>query len=221
MRAKEDIKSDVVDSLYWDNRVDAGEVTVQVEDGAAILGGSVPSYRARYAAEEDARLIRGVTEVRNDIVVRFPSTFVKPTDGEIHDDVRDSLSLDPDVDDADIGIAIDGGWVVLRGTVPTLWQKDLAEDLALTSRGVIGADNELAVVPTKDVDDQLIADDIVAELERRVLVDPTDIDVTVANGYVTLRGIVPNWRARNAAYYAARYTLGVVDVIDDLAITAT
>jgi len=218
-QTREDIKRDVIDSLYWDDRVDASEVTVEISDGEVVLGGSVPTYRARYAAEQAARLTRGVSDVRNNIVVRYPTTMTLPTDTGIHDDIRRSIDRDPDIDGTDVTLDVDDGWVTLRGTVPTLWQKDLVDDAAFVSRGVVGVDNELAVVPTRDITDQVIAEDIVAELERRVLVDPTDIDVTVANGYVTLNGTVPNWRARNAAYYAARHTTGVINVIDNLTIS--
>lgn len=218
MRTNEDIKRDVTDSLYWDTRVDASEVTVEVKDGTVVLGGSVPTYRARNAAEEDARVIRDVAEVRNDIVVRYPPTVTVPTDTEIHDDIRNSLLLDPDIDDTGIEVSVDGGWVTLRGSVPALWQKDLVHDLVLVSRGVLGADDELAVVPTKTAVDVAIADDIVAEFERRFLIDPNDIDVTVVNGRVTLDGLVPDWRTRNAVYFAARYTLGVIDVVDNLVV---
>lgn len=221
VRTREAIKREVIDSLYWDDRVDASEITVETSDGSIVLGGSVPTYRARYAAEADARFTRGVTDVRNNIVVRHPTTVSVPTDTEIHDDIRHGIDRDPDIDATDVIIEIDAGRVTLRGNVPTLWQKDLVDDVAFTSRGVVGVDNELAVVPTGDITDQVIADDIVAELERRVVVDPTDIEVTVASGYVTLNGAVPNWRARNAAYHAARNTTGVIDVIDNLTIRTT
>ena len=102
-----------------------------------LLGGSVTTYRARSAREEDARVIRGVKEVRDDIVVRYPTTVRVPTDDEIGGDIRNSLVLDPDIDDTDIEVTVD------------------------------------------------------AELERRFIVDPSDTDLTVVNGYVTLQGTGP------------------------------
>ncbi len=219
MRTREDIKRDVIESLYWDSRVDASEVTVEVGDGTVVLGGSVPTYRARLAAEHDARVIGEVGEVRNDVVVRYPTSDAPVTDDEIRVELLSRLNLDPDIDAANIEVAVDDGWVTLRGSIPTLWQKDLVDDVVLTSRGVLGADNELAIVPTRTGSDLAIADDIVAELERRLVVDPSEVDVTVVNGRVTLDGTVPDWRTRNAVHEAARYTLGVVDVVDNLAIS--
>jgi len=219
MRAKEDIKNDVVQSLYWDTRVDAGDVTVQVEDGTVVLGGAVPTYRARYAAEEDARVIDAVTEVRNEIVVRPPATATAPTDAEILDHIRAALDRDPDIDARDVSVNVRDGWVILRGSVPRLWQKDLVDDVVLTTRGVIGHANELAVVPTQALSDQAIADAIVEELERRVTVDPTDVVVTVVDGFVTLNGSVPSFNGRDAAWLTARHTAGVVGVRDNLLVS--
>lgn len=221
MRVDEDITRDVVESLYWDTRVDASNITVAAKDGEVVLGGTVPTYRARWAAEEDARVIRGVTQLRNDVAVRYPATVSVPSDSDILDDIRRDLLLDPDIDDADIQITVNDGWVTLRGSVPSLWEKDLAGEVASTSRGVLGIDNDIAVVPTRSKVDEVIADDIIAELDRRALVDPGDIDVTVADGHVTLLGTVPTWRARQAVHHAARYTLGVVAVIDNLVVTGT
>lgn len=216
MRSREDVKNDVVQSLYSDTRVDAGEVTVEVDDGVVVLGGSVPTYRARSAAEQDARVIRDVTHVDNAIAVRYPATETARTDAAILDDIREALDLDPDIDASDVTVNVRDGWVVLRGSVARLWQKGLVDDLVATAPGVLGFDNELAVVPTQAIDDRVIADAIVEELERRAAVDPIDLDVTVLDGHVTLRGTVPHWRARDAAHEAARLTAGVTGVTDEL-----
>jgi hyperosmotically inducible protein len=53
-RTEEQIKRDVVDQLYWDNRVDASDVTVEVSNGTVTLRGTVPTYFASTAALNDA-----------------------------------------------------------------------------------------------------------------------------------------------------------------------
>lgn len=77
----------------------------------------------------------------------------------------------------------------------------------------------LTVVPTQALSDQAIADAIVEELERRVTVDPTELVVTVVDGFVTLTGSVPTRSARDAAVLTARHTAGVVGVRDNLLIS--
>ena len=70
----EQIKKAVVDMLYWDNRVDASNIDVEVTDGAVTLRGTVPSYTIKEAALFDAWKVIGVKKVDNNCYVKFPST---------------------------------------------------------------------------------------------------------------------------------------------------
>jgi len=54
-RSDEVIKKDVVDELYWDNRIDASKVTATVNDGAVTLAGAGP----RHSRERGGRRGRG------------------------------------------------------------------------------------------------------------------------------------------------------------------
>jgi osmotically-inducible protein OsmY len=216
MRSDEEIKRDVTDSLFWDTRVDSSGITVAVRAGRVLLRGAVPTFRARDAAEEDARIIRGVTDVDNRITVHYPRQERVPEDEELRGNLRLAFDLDPDLEASDIEVTVASGWVTLRGTVPDLWQKQLADEMIGNARGVLGFDNELVVVPTRAVADQAIADDVVAALERAAVVDPGEIDITVTSGHVILTGMVDDWVTRNAVYDAARYSVGVVAVHDRL-----
>jgi osmotically-inducible protein OsmY len=217
-RADEHIKKDVVDQLVWDGRVNAADVTVEVQGGAVTLNGTVPTYRSRAAAETAARDIAGVIEVVNDLSVRYPGGVTLPTDPEIEEMVRTRLSWSPDVDTSKVDVEIEEARVTLDGSVNAYWKRLLAEDLVSHVRGVVSIDNRLAVVPTEDVVDETIAEDVVGALERSALVDAEDVTVSVESGIVRLSGTVPSWPAREAAYAAALYTAGVVDVRDELAV---
>ena len=83
IRTDQEIKRDLIDELYWDYRVDASDVKAKVSDGKVTLTGTVPSYSARGAAAAAAWGIDGVSEVTNLLTVRFPPTYVIPTDAEI------------------------------------------------------------------------------------------------------------------------------------------
>jgi osmotically-inducible protein OsmY len=76
------------------------------------------------------------------------------------------------------------------------------------------------VVPTHSVLDETISENVLAALRRNVGIDETLINVKVENGIVTLSGSVRSWVARNAAFDAALFTDGVVDVVDNLVINA-
>lgn len=214
----EQIKREVVDRLYWDSRVDASDVSVEVSQGEVNLRGNVPTYIAKRAAEIDARLIPGVTGVHNRLDIEYPTTLRIPSDQEIATNIKNLLSWNASIDIKDISLAVVDGFVTLKGTVDSFWKKLRAEELVLDLQGVNGITNELAVVPSEDVLDKRIAEDIVASMKRGAAIDVDALDVTVDGGVVTLSGSVPSWMARTAAYDIAKHTVGVRNVINRLAV---
>jgi osmotically-inducible protein OsmY len=217
IRKDEEIKKDVVDQLYWDSRIDASKITVEVEEGVVRISGTVPTYTARQCAYRDAFSIEGVTWVDNDIAV-LPAAG-GPTDSEIEANVSSALGWNPDLVGTVIDVIVRYGWVTLEGSVATFWQKQHAEDVASNVNGVVGITNSLAVAPTGDYEDEVIGEEILTALGRHSEVDVNDINVLVANGSVTLSGKVPTWSARLAAYEAALFTGGVVNIHDDLRVS--
>jgi hyperosmotically inducible protein len=215
-RSSEDIRKDVGDQLYWDGRVDAAGVEVKVVDGTVRLGGTVPTHSARRAAEEDAWQVPGVKSVENGLAVAYPDEVEVPADEEIGANLANILRWDADLENADIDVAVASGWVTLRGTVGAYWKKRRAEDLAVTLTGVQGVRNELAVVPSGIYEDRLIADSIIAALERNINGDVESMSVQVNGGQVTLTGSVSDLPAFRAAQEAAEYTPGVVAVSNEL-----
>lgn len=212
IQTDEELKKGIVDELYWDDRVDAADVNVEVRDGRAILTGTVPTYRARTAAEEDTWAIVGAGEVDNDLTVKHPTHVQIPSDDELEANIMSALRWYADFDPSNIEARADGGWITLRGTVETLSQKIHTEDIVLPMTGVSGVTNELAVVPSGDFEDQRIAEEIEAALERNVYIDAGRIEVRVDRGVVTLLGSVSKPNAYRAARDAARYTRGVVEI---------
>lgn len=212
----ETIKTQVVDQLVWDSRVDAADVGVTVKKGEVTLKGIVPSYQAKSAGLWDAYLVRGVTVVDNQLTVKYPKV---PTDDKIKEYVGNVLVWDMDLDDSNITVSVVGGTVKLTGTTTSYWEKYLAEDDAYRVGGVIEVTNELGIVLTGSWTDERIAKDIESAIERNFNVEVNDVDVKVADGTVTLTGEVPSWTARYAAYSCARYTSGVFEVNNNLTIS--
>jgi osmotically-inducible protein OsmY len=215
-RTDEQIKADVVNELQWDARVDAAKVQVLVEDGTVTLTGKVPTASTRVAAATDAWAVLGVVNVENEMVVELPPEPPAPSGDSIRSTAEDMLVWNADLDASDVSVSFHAGTVTLVGTVPTHWGKDLAEELVGNVRGVLAVNNELAVVPTQDVLDEVVAENVVGALERSALVNAGQIDVTVSDGNVTLRGKVPSAAARFAAYRAASRTSSVKDVRNEL-----
>jgi osmotically-inducible protein OsmY len=216
----EGIKKRIIDELYWDTRVDASKVLVKVENARVTLSGTAPNYSARIRAGEDAYRVPDVAWVDNFITVQYPPTIPAPSDTDIERSVEDLLSADPDMDLTDIRVSVRNGTITLKGSVDEYWKKWEAGRIACRARGICDIVNELTVVPTMSITDKAIADDIRAAIERNRDVNIEDVDIEVENKVVTLSGSVPNWMARQAAVDTAEYTKGVVDVIDDLIVSA-
>lgn len=212
MRTDEMIKKDIVDQLYWNGQIDASDITVSVDDGQVTLTGEVPSYNARQAATRNVWLVDGVQAVDNELTIVYPQPEALPTDAVIKQNILDSFRWNPDLRSYKIDVEVDNGWVTLEGTMDAYWKKLDAESEAFSIRGVVGVRNKIAIVPTEDIADELIAEDVVNAIERNLRVSVDDVDVTVRDGMVTLQGTVSTVDARAAAYNSALYTAGVVDV---------
>jgi osmotically-inducible protein OsmY len=219
-RNAEEIRRDVTEQLCWDDRVDASNITVEVENGTVTLGGTVPTYFADLAAVNDTWAVRGVTEVRDNISVRYPRVDSPPTDDEIRERVVDVLMGNPDIHIAEIGVNVTDGLATLEGSVDAYWKKYHAEHLVSGCAGVVEVDNELAIVPSRTLTDQDIAAQIIAAIERNALLEADRLNVRVLDGYVTLSGTAPSAIARRLAYEAALYTPGVRGVRNEIAVMA-
>jgi osmotically-inducible protein OsmY len=217
MATSEKIKKQVVDQLYWDSRVDASDIEVEVEGGEVALTGDVPSYSARQAATSTVWSIDGVTAVDNQLSVEYPSTIGFPSDAEVRSNIESILLWNTEIDSSEIDISVQDHIVTLEGTVDSYWKKMRSADLADVT-GVFEVVNKLAVVPTEDYVDEDIAGDVTDALERNLYVNVDDVTVKVKDGEVTLTGTVSSWTAYRSAEDSAFYTLGVRDVDNRLTI---
>jgi osmotically-inducible protein OsmY len=210
--ADEQIRTDIENQLFWDSRIDETGVTVTVVNGEVALKGSVSTFMAKQAAEDDAWVIPGVVAVENNITVEYPTTVTLPTDADIKSNVKNVFTWNAVIDTQDLEVSVSDGIVTLRGSVDSYWKMLRAEELVLDVRGVLGVVNEMAVVPTEDFVDETIAEDIVNALKRGPNLNVDDITVEVDDGVVTLTGTVPNAYGRTIARDAALYTPGVVGI---------
>lgn len=212
----EEIKMDVDEHLYWDERVDASKVAVIVTDGAVTLTGTVPTRAAVRAAFEDAWAVRGVRRVENHLMVAPPQEVDAPPDARIEENARSLLDWHPDFDASKISVRAGEGAITLTGTVDSFWRKRRVEELVGGLRGVVEIHNDLAVVPSHQIADEDIARAIVDALRRNALVDADEVTVSVAGGRVSLTGTVASPSAARAALETAYFTAGVRDVEDNL-----
>ena len=216
MRLDENIKKDVVDQLYWDERVNAASVKVDVRDGKVTLSGNVPTYKARLSAIEDAWKIEGVSDVRNQLIVFYTSSAKMPSDAELENRARKAIFWNADINASSIEILVNEGVATLSGSVDIYWKKWEAEKIVSNIYGITDIINHLTIVSTQSRQDKDIAKNIENALKRNVYVNAEDVVVKAEDGTVTLTGVVSNWFGRSQAEDVASYTEGVIDVKNEI-----
>jgi osmotically-inducible protein OsmY len=212
----ETIKKLIIDTLYWDNRVDASNVKVEVDNREVTLHGTIPNYSASEAALFDAYRVSGVQHVDNKLMVKYPSSVDVPIDMEIKDNIKTQLALYDSTRNSEIDVSVKDGHVTLKGHVDAYWKKFRAQRIISDLIGVREITNTLTVVPTKAILDDVIADDVVKAINRNYIVDVNDVDVRVTNGVVTISGTVSNRVEYDAALETVSTTFGVKDIINRL-----
>ncbi len=217
-RTPESIKKGVVDSLFWDSRVDASEIKVAVHGDSVTLTGSVPTFEARRAAEEDTWIILGVEHVDNQLAVQLVGEGERLSDRDVLERVECVLGWDADLDVGAIHATVEKGIVTLHGKVRYLWEKIRVQQRIEGLAGVKEIRNELHVEPPEPVADATIATRVCDALTRNLNVDADMIQIEVNGGIVRLRGAVPTHAAHKAALESAGFTDGVVSVEDHIAV---
>jgi osmotically-inducible protein OsmY len=138
------------------------------------------------------------------------------TDLQLHKDVLDELRWDPQVNEAEIGVAAKDGVVTLTGVVPTFAQKYAAEKVVERVAGVRAVAEDLQVRPADGFvhNDTDIAHAVVKALAWNIEVPADKIAATVQHGWITLKGEVSWNYQKTAAERAVRYLGGVKGIVN-------
>ncbi|MDB5561597.1 MAG: putative osmotically inducible protein [Hyphomicrobiales bacterium] len=142
------------------------------------------------------------------------------SDSELKRDIEAELMWDPDINAADIAVAVKDGVVTLTGFVRSYAQKWEAEKAVKRVDGVRGIANDIEVqLPVGDErPDPEIARDAVTALKTNLPYSSENIKVVVKSGWVTLEGRV-EWEFQRArAEHAVRHIKGVKGVTNLIAL---
>jgi len=221
------VYTDVTEALLSDPATESYEIDTSVNNGVVTLEGMVNSYMEKAQAERVAKSVSGVKEVDNLLV--FDHKTTRP-DKEFQAEIKKAMRWDTLVDQELIQVSVDNKKVTLKGTVGSAAEKDRAINHAWMI-GIKEVDASLLKADRWARDRDLRQekyilkedDKIKAAVEDALLYDPRvlsdDIDVTVNNGVVKLRGKVDYLGAKQLAAQDARNTVGVIRVENQLKVS--
>jgi osmotically-inducible protein OsmY len=144
------------------------------------------------------------------------------TNAQLQKDVMDEIKWDLSVTAAAIGVSAADGVVTLTGIVSSYAEKWAAERAAQRVQGVKAIAEEILIKPigVHAKTDAEIAAIAATSLKSHVWV-PTDIQVTVQNGWVTLAGVVKLEFQQRAAMDSVRFLAGVKGVSNNITLKPT
>ncbi|MGO8995254.1 MAG: BON domain-containing protein [Polyangiaceae bacterium] len=220
-----EIAKGVNDAVKRDPATRRANVQATASGGTVTLRGGADSLTQRELLVENASRVRGVKEVKLEVV----STAAPRGSAEIVADVTDRFGDDARLDGARLSVAVHGRTAAVSGLVGSLAQRDAATEDAFVS-GVDEVDtaglrvdwreNERARAATQG---PLPSDAHIPDVVRRDLAGDVRVGlplptVRVDQGVVTLSGNVMDFRAARAAARDANDVRGVWWVVDQMTV---
>lgn len=184
--ANEKLGAWVKEALVHDQRVDAGELTVDANSGVITLSGILPTIAAKRFAVREAEKIDGVIAVVDETRVGAE----KRDDVDIAADVKHRLENNASIQSKGLKVTCLDGVVTLSGEVSDYAEELEAGLVASETRGVSEVHNHLLTVFIGAETDQQVADEVAATLARDVYLSGLPLQVTVKRREVTISGKV-------------------------------
>lgn len=210
------IEDDVVSELKFNPSVTATQISVTAKDGVITLRGSVPHYYEKISAENAAQRVGGVRAVAEELKVDLLGSYER-SDSDIAAAALSAMDWNYSVPPG-VKVTVEEGWVTLKGQAEWDYERVAASDAVTSLMGVRGVSNEMTLDNKVELAD--VKNRIAAALKRSAESEGREIDVAVDGATVTLSGKVHSFAERNDARFAAWCTPGVVNVNNNLKISA-
>jgi hyperosmotically inducible protein len=218
-RYDQQIQQDVTKSLTSKDKWQG--ITASVDDGIVTLQGSVKVLIDKLDAQKKAGKVEHVAGVRNQVEVSSTAS-----DEQLQKQLSDKLRYDR----VGYGIAfnalalkVENGVATISGDVRDYPARDSAVAIAATTPGVKEVVDNINVLPTSPMDDDIrlsVARAIYGNstLSKYAMDPQKPIRIVVDNGHVTLYGVVDNQMDKQIAEMQAKSVPNVFSVDDKLVV---
>jgi osmotically-inducible protein OsmY len=209
-----DVNFWVQDAMGQDPRLDDFEITSTTRARIVTLTGTVDNLAAKRYAVREAKKIKGVKGVIDQLLVepRFLS------DIDIVNAVRRRILNSSVIKSQRIVVTCNGGVVSLSGFVDSYSEEQQAGLLASEVGGVKSVKNNILTEWKAKRSDEEIKGDVTSALDRDVYLTGLPIVATVTDGIVHLTGNVGNAYEKDRAEEDVRWISNVSDVKDNLSV---
>lgn len=209
------MKDNVEQELRWEPSVHAEKIGVSVNKGVVELDGHVGSFYEKWAAEQAALRVMNVSSVASEIIVDLPFDG-KRTDEDIASAASNHFTWNLLVPNT-IKVQVDKGYVTLLGTAEWHYQREEAERVVRSLRGVTAVSNQIELKPK--ISSSGVKTKIEDAFKRDARIEAKNITVDTTSNTVTLRGHVHSWKERDDAEHAAFGAPGVSYVTNLLTVS--
>lgn len=217
MKTDLEIQKDVMEELKWEPFLNSSEIGVSVKNGIVSLSGTVDNYAKKIMAEKAARKIEGVKAVAEEIEVKLADSGWRD-DVEIAEAILNTLKWQTSLDEDQVKIKVENGWVTLDGIVNWIFEKNKITELVENLLGVRGITCLIKVAPQIPINE--VKRKINAAFHRSATVDASNITIETAGNTVILTGKVRSLTEKKDAEDAAWLAPGVTEVKNDLVVAS-
>ncbi|MBI2477247.1 MAG: BON domain-containing protein [Planctomycetia bacterium] len=190
------------------------EIEVTTAGGKVTLSGIVPGYIEKDLAERLCERVDGVEAVRSELRVQL----LPHTDDEIARSIRQRFRNDIILRDQELEVDVHRQIVTIKGEVEGDSQRRRAEQIAREIPGVTLVHNDMHLVASSRLDEDIRAD-VVASLDGEGSLSGFPISIDVDRGIVTLEGVVRYRWQRALAGSRSQSVSGVHEVDNRLEVT--
>jgi osmotically-inducible protein OsmY len=148
--------------------------------------------------------------------------MITKSDKQLNEEVLWELKWDSRINEAEVDLEVSSGIVTLTGTVDSFGKKMAAQEAAHKVHGVLDVANDIQVkIPNAyNLTDTEIAQAVRNAIKWDVWV-PENIQSTVSDGWVTLKGTVEFLRERDYAERSVRNLRGVRGLSNNVIVLTT